>query len=60
MESSCFYSLFQITPEMLPEIRSSSEIYGKVCDGSALDGLPITGVRLNVINLFFINHLNSN
>lgn len=34
---------------MLPEIKSSSEVYGKVCDGSALDGLQISGVRLNIM-----------
>lgn len=29
---------------MLPEIRSSSEVYGEVRCGSALDGVPIAGV----------------
>lgn len=29
---------------MLPEIRSSSEVYGTVCAGTALDGVPIAGV----------------
>jgi glycerol kinase len=29
---------------MLPEIRSSSEVYGTVSGGTALDGVPIAGV----------------
>ncbi|XP_064616632.1 glycerol kinase 3-like isoform X2 [Liolophura sinensis] len=34
---------FDIKKEMLPEIRSSSEIYGYMSDG-ALTGLPISGI----------------
>lgn len=32
---------------MLPEIRSSSEVYGHLVDGP-LTGLPISGVSLNI------------
>ncbi|XP_077299903.1 glycerol kinase 2 isoform X2 [Arctopsyche grandis] len=39
--------LFEIDINMLPEIKSSSEHFGTVCDGSALDGIPITGVLGN-------------
>ena len=35
--------LFRIPASMLPEIRSSSEIYGKISASSALDGIPIAG-----------------
>lgn len=35
---------FSIDEDMLPEIRSSSEIIGKVKDGSALDGLTISAM----------------
>lgn len=35
---------FNIHSDMLPAIRSCSEIFGKVSDGSALDGLPISGI----------------
>lgn len=36
---------FEIRPEMLPEIRSSSEIYGYVKKFSSLGGIPISGVK---------------
>ncbi|XP_055846746.1 glycerol kinase [Episyrphus balteatus] len=35
---------FSIHPDMLPAIRSCSEIFGKVMDGSVLNGLPISGI----------------
>lgn len=38
---------FSIHPKMLPEIRSSSEIYGKIADGSVLSGIKISGVLGN-------------
>lgn len=37
---------FMIKREVLPEIRSSSEVFGNVSDGSILDGIPIGGVSL--------------
>jgi len=36
-------SFFKIPPEILPEIRSSSEIYGYIQD-ELLQGVPISGV----------------
>lgn len=38
---------FGIRTEMLPSIRSSSEIIGPVRNGSVLDGIPISGVLAN-------------
>lgn len=38
---------FGINPEMLPEIRSSSEIVGSVSNGSLLDGIPISAILAN-------------
>jgi glycerol kinase len=35
---------FSIDETILPEIRSSSEVFGKVNDGSALDGLTISAI----------------
>lgn len=35
---------FSIDESMLPEIKSSSEIFGKVNDGSALDGITISAI----------------
>lgn len=35
---------FSIPIEVLPTIRSSSEVYGDVRDGTVLDGIPISGV----------------
>lgn len=39
---------FSVNAHMLPEIRSSSEIYGTVCDGSVLDGLKISAVTIQI------------
>ena len=36
-------SFFQIPEELLPQIRSSSEIYGCIAEG-VLQGVPISGV----------------
>lgn len=36
-------SFFQIPEDILPQIRSSSEIYGNIVDG-VLQGVPISGV----------------
>lgn len=36
--------VFGIPEDMLPEIRSSSEIYGQIRSGSELDGIPVSGV----------------
>lgn len=36
--------LWNIPPSILPEIRSSSEIYGVVCDPINVSGLPISGI----------------
>ena len=42
----CFnFSFFDINPNMLPEIRSSAEVYGSLVDGP-LKGTPISGVSL--------------
>lgn len=38
---------FSIHPDTLPEVRSSSEIYGKVRDGGILDGIRISGILGN-------------
>lgn len=38
-----FFRFFGIPMDLLPEIRSSSEIYGCLADGS-LQGVPISGV----------------
>lgn len=38
---------FSIHPDMLPEIRSCSEIFGKVSNGSILQGICISGVMGN-------------
>ncbi|KAG5680113.1 hypothetical protein PVAND_009639 [Polypedilum vanderplanki] len=35
---------FSIDEKILPEIRSSSEVYGKINDGSILDGLTVSAV----------------
>lgn len=45
-------SFFKIPAEILPEIRSSSEIYGYVQD-ELLQGVPISGV----ISCFILNYL---
>jgi glycerol kinase len=36
--------LFRIPREMLPEIRSSSELYARVVDDPVLGGIPIAGI----------------
>lgn len=36
---------FSINTNILPEIRSSSEIIAPISDGSVLNGIPISGVR---------------
>jgi glycerol kinase len=36
--------LIGIPRAMLPEIRSSSEVYGEIRAGTALDGLPLAGI----------------
>ncbi|KAJ8919968.1 hypothetical protein NQ315_006498 [Exocentrus adspersus] len=38
---------FRVPPEVLPEIRSSSEIYGKVAEGFPLEGVVISGILGN-------------
>ncbi|XP_058449572.1 glycerol kinase isoform X2 [Malaya genurostris] len=38
---------FSLHVDMLPEIRSSSEIYGKMKDGGVLDGIPISAILGN-------------
>lgn len=38
---------FNVESHMLPEIKSSSEIYGKIQCGSKLDGVPISGILGN-------------
>lgn len=39
---------FHISPDILPEIRSCSEIYGRVKDeGNVLNGVPISGILGN-------------
>ncbi|KAJ0170555.1 hypothetical protein K1T71_013926 [Dendrolimus kikuchii] len=39
--------LFGIHRDSLPQIRSSSEVYGAVSDGSILDGISISGILGN-------------
>jgi hypothetical protein len=41
---------FKIPMDLLPEIRSSSEIYGSVADG-ILKGVPISGVSKLLNNI---------
>ena len=36
--------LFDIPESLLPEVRSSSEVYGEVANGSVLDGVPVAGM----------------
>lgn len=36
---------FKIPLEMMPEIKSSSEIYGEIASGFPLEYTPISGVR---------------
>ena len=37
-------ALFRIPAAILPEVRASSEIYGRVADGRGLGGVPIGGI----------------
>lgn len=46
--------VFGIFEEMLPEIKSSSEIYGQIKCGSQLDDIPISGVSR--FNLYYNSH----
>lgn len=43
---------FSINPEMLPEIRSSSEIIGLINDETVLSGIPISGVSIYCLLIF--------
>ena len=47
------FRYFNISPNLLPEIRSSSEIYGYLADG-LLQGVPISGVRDPFLLIFTI------
>ena len=47
-----FCSFFDVHKAMLPEIRSSAEIYGKIYSG-ALKGIPISGVGRDLKNPLF-------
>ena len=50
-------SFFDVPEELLPRIRSSSEIYGNIENG-VLHGIPISGVKyLLLIFIFFLNIL---
>lgn len=47
---------FDIPMKLLPEIKSSSEIYGKITIGP-LAGIPISGVRLlNIITIIKLTY----
>lgn len=46
-------SFFNIPPEILPQIRSSSEIYGYIQD-ELLQGVPISGVCSPLLLIFTI------
>jgi glycerol kinase len=37
-------ALFGVPASMLPEVRSSSEVYGNVSDSLGIDGVPIAGI----------------
>lgn len=57
----CCCRFFDVSKDMLPEIRSSAETYGNIVDGP-LKGLPISGVivisgffSMKDFNLFFFN-----
>jgi glycerol kinase len=47
-ETHVCFRFFGIPMDLLPEIRSSSEIYGYLMDG-ALQGVPISGV-INIVH----------
>lgn len=36
--------VFGVSEDILPVIKSSSEIYGRIKCGSELDGIPVSGV----------------
>jgi glycerol kinase len=36
--------LLRVPESMLPEVRSSSEVYGRVCDASGIADVPIAGI----------------
>lgn len=40
---------FSIPQHILPEIRSSAEIYGHVTNPEALAGIPIAGVSMCIV-----------
>jgi glycerol kinase len=42
------HRFFKIPMDLLPEIRSSSEVYGSVADG-VLKGIPISGVSIYLV-----------
>jgi glycerol kinase len=42
--SEAALDLIGVPRAMLPQIRSSSEVYGEVRDGTALEGVPLAGV----------------
>lgn len=46
--------VFDIPMNILPEIRSSSEIYGYIADVTKLVGIPIAGVHLGRFFCLFI------
>lgn len=46
---------FKIPNEILPEIKSSSEIYGTVAQGYPLENTPISGVRIYLVFFIFLN-----
>lgn len=48
------FRYFNISPNLLPEIRSSSEIYGYLA-GGLLQGVPISGVRDSFLLIFTYN-----
>lgn len=48
-------SFFNIPPEILPEIRSSSEIYGYIQD-DVLSGVPISGVSISCTTFVIIDN----
>lgn len=52
-------SFFSIPEDILPQIRSSSEIYGNIVDG-VLQGIPISGVSWKYIQVFIDKTITSN
>lgn len=44
--------IFDIPMHILPEIKSSSEIYGYITDVTVLAGIPISGVILNFMMIY--------